>query len=134
MTLNIGFVTGEFPPMEGGVGAFTQRLAKEMANQGHEVHIITSKKARPKDEKRSIWDVKEPNDLGYAALHARVGSWRWGSLSHVAAAVARLPRLRRAGGGAARRAPARPPPGSCGRVLRRRLEVAGTTGSWKGER
>ena len=90
MRLKIGFVTGEYPPMEGGVGAFTKELAKELAGQGHEIHIITSKRARPRDEKRSLWDVKEPYEIGYATLHAQVGRWRWGALSSVAAAAARF--------------------------------------------
>ncbi|MEZ4516231.1 MAG: glycogen/starch synthase [Chloroflexota bacterium] len=33
-------VTGEYPPMEGGVGAFTEQLAQALAALGHEVHVI----------------------------------------------------------------------------------------------
>ncbi len=90
MGLKIGFVTGEYPPMEGGVGAFTKELAKELDGQGHDVHIITSKRARPRDKGRSLWDLKEPYEVGYATLHARVGRWRWGAMSIVAAAAARF--------------------------------------------
>lgn len=37
----IGLVSGEFPPMQGGVGDFTRELARELAALGHEVHILT---------------------------------------------------------------------------------------------
>jgi hypothetical protein len=29
--MKIGLITGEYPPMQGGVGAFTQELARAMA-------------------------------------------------------------------------------------------------------
>lgn len=43
--MNIGFVTGEYPPMQGGVGAFTRELAHALAKQGHEVYIFTRTEA-----------------------------------------------------------------------------------------
>ena len=89
MGLKIGLVTGEFPPMEGGVGAFTQELAGGLAANAPEIHIVTSKKARPQSERRSIWDIKEPYDLGYAQLHARIGRWSWTSLGTIASIAAR---------------------------------------------
>ena len=39
--MNIGFITGEFPPMPGGVGDFTRILAERMGDHGHEVHILS---------------------------------------------------------------------------------------------
>ena len=39
--MRIGFITGEFPPMPGGVGDFTHRLAERIREQGHEVHILS---------------------------------------------------------------------------------------------
>ena len=39
--MNIGFVTGEFPPMPGGVGDFTRNLAERIQERGHEVHILS---------------------------------------------------------------------------------------------
>ena len=38
--------------MEGGVGAFTAELAAAMAALGHEVHVITDRRARPEDAQR----------------------------------------------------------------------------------
>jgi glycosyltransferase involved in cell wall biosynthesis len=39
--MRIGIVTGEYPPMEGGVGDFTRKLAIELCGQNHDVHILT---------------------------------------------------------------------------------------------
>jgi glycosyltransferase involved in cell wall biosynthesis len=38
---HILFVTGEYPPMEGGVGAYTFELAKALRNQGARVSVLT---------------------------------------------------------------------------------------------
>ena len=82
--MRIGLVTGEYPPMEGGVGAYTEQLARALAALGHEAHIITSNQARPTDGPRRLAAAREPVDLGYALLHARVNRWRWPALSAVA--------------------------------------------------
>ncbi|HVU11536.1 MAG TPA: glycosyltransferase family 4 protein, partial [Phototrophicaceae bacterium] len=39
--MRIGMITGEYPPMQGGVGAFTRILSSEMAAQGHEVFVFS---------------------------------------------------------------------------------------------
>lgn len=87
--MRIGLVTGEFPPMEGGVGAFTEQLARALAALGHEVHVITSKNARPADAPRTIAALREPIDLGYASLHGLIRRWNWPSLTGVADVVIR---------------------------------------------
>ncbi|MBE2221064.1 MAG: glycosyltransferase family 4 protein [Anaerolineae bacterium] len=81
--MKIGLVTGEYPPMEGGVGAFTQELAQAMAELGHEIHIITSKAARPETASLKASEIKEPIDLPFAQLHPRVKKWKWAALSEV---------------------------------------------------
>ncbi|CUS02569.2 putative Glycosyl transferase group 1 [Candidatus Promineifilum breve] len=82
--MRIGLVTGEYPPMEGGVGAFTEQLARALNTLGHEIYIITSRKARPADVSPQPAAMFAPIDLGYANLIPRVGRWRWPSLSAVA--------------------------------------------------
>lgn len=83
MRLKIGLVTGEYPPMEGGVGAFTSELAKALKLLGHEVHVITSREARPEQANRSLWEPHEPMDIGYAQLHPRVNRWRWSAVNAI---------------------------------------------------
>ena len=87
--MRIGLVTGEYPPLEGGVGAFTEQLARALAARGHEVHVITTKRARPADAPRKASALFEPVALDYGWLHPRIGRWRWPSLSAVADIVLR---------------------------------------------
>lgn len=87
--MRIGFVTGEFPPMEGGVGAFTQELAKALAAAGHEIHIITDRQARPAVEQRRVRDLLAPVSLDFAQLHPIIRNWRWSSLSAIVDVVLR---------------------------------------------
>ena len=87
--MRIGLVTGEYPPLEGGVGAFTEQLARALHARGHEIHVITTKQSRPADAPRQTSALLEPVALDYGWLHPRVGRWRWPSLSTVADVVLR---------------------------------------------
>ncbi|UCG23141.1 MAG: glycosyltransferase family 4 protein [Chloroflexota bacterium] len=89
MTLKVGLVTGEFPPMEGGVGAFTSELATALSKIGHEVHVITDRAALPEGAQRDIWNPRDPHDIDYAMLHARVNRWWWSANGAVADVVLR---------------------------------------------
>ncbi len=40
--MRAGLVTGEYPPMQGGVGDFTGELARALADHGVETHVITA--------------------------------------------------------------------------------------------
>ncbi|HFC12562.1 MAG TPA: glycosyltransferase [Anaerolineae bacterium] len=73
--LKIGLLTGEFPPMQGGVGAFTQALAVALAELGQEIYIISHREARPTDRSYKARELREPIDLGYAKLLARGRKW-----------------------------------------------------------
>ena len=70
--------------MEGGVGAFTQELARALAALGHEVHVITSRHARPPAPRPRLRDLRRPVDVGFASLHPIVNRWRWPSLASIA--------------------------------------------------
>ncbi len=43
--MRVGIVTGEYPPMQGGIGAYTHILAHEMQRQGTGVSIFTDHRA-----------------------------------------------------------------------------------------
>jgi glycosyltransferase involved in cell wall biosynthesis len=77
MALKIGLVTGEYPPMEGGVGAFSRELALALTGLGHEVHIITDRRARPAGAPRDFWNPRDPVETEAGWLHARVNRWWW---------------------------------------------------------
>ena len=61
--MRIGIVTGEYPPMQGGVGAYTRILADEMKHQGADISIFTSEQAATSDPDIVVmnwmksWDV-----------------------------------------------------------------------------
>ena len=82
--MKIGIVTGEFPPMEGGVGAYTQALAQALSNLGHELHIITSKSARPANFPQKVQRLFQPFDIGYAQLHPHIRKWNWSAIGTIA--------------------------------------------------
>jgi glycosyltransferase involved in cell wall biosynthesis len=42
--MRLGIVTGEFPPLQGGVGDYSHQLAKALAALGAEVHVLTDRR------------------------------------------------------------------------------------------
>jgi hypothetical protein len=72
--MRIGFITGEYPPMQGGVGAFTRELAREMVRQGHDVEVLTRETVQgASDEIKERW---QEVGLEYAARCGRMGAPR----------------------------------------------------------
>ena len=66
--MRIGLVTGEYPPAQGGVGAFTHRIAVALAELGHQVHVLTTEGGI------DLLDQAEPD----VAVHRVVRNWGWG--------------------------------------------------------
>ncbi|MGC8839006.1 MAG: glycosyltransferase family 4 protein [Anaerolineae bacterium] len=66
--MRVLMVTGEFPPLQGGVGDYTARLCRALASQGVEVEVATTclRKAP------SPQDAEEP-----CAVHRAIASWGW---------------------------------------------------------
>jgi glycosyltransferase involved in cell wall biosynthesis len=60
--MRIGFITGEYPPMQGGVGAYTHILARHLRALGHEVFVFSNQSAQaqdgiPLEASVSRWDI-----------------------------------------------------------------------------
>ena len=73
--MRIGLITGEYPPDQGGVGDFTDRLAQALTDSGHRVHIITSvpqSHAAPQGIPGRGTHVKVPT------VHRVIARWRLG--------------------------------------------------------
>jgi glycosyltransferase involved in cell wall biosynthesis len=47
--MRVGIVTGEYPPMQGGVGAYSRILASELGRQGHKVFVFSTRDAQNTD-------------------------------------------------------------------------------------
>ncbi len=68
--MRIGQITGEYPPMQGGVGAFTQELSRALSELGHEVFVFTDHRATELHN-------------GRLQITADAHSWGWGTLSRI---------------------------------------------------
>ena len=63
--MRIGIITGEYPPMQGGVGDFTFQLGQALTELGHEIHVITGKS-------------RTTNTESPLAVHRVIDKWGWG--------------------------------------------------------
>ncbi|MBX3013486.1 MAG: glycosyltransferase family 4 protein [Caldilineaceae bacterium] len=52
--MHILFVTGEYPPRQGGVGAYTAEIAQALAATGVQVSVLTSAQAQPTGTQATI--------------------------------------------------------------------------------
>ncbi|MBK8134553.1 MAG: glycosyltransferase family 4 protein [Chloroflexi bacterium] len=67
--MRIGLVTGEYPPMEGGIGAHCRELAREMTHQGHSVFVYS--------------DSRSEEANSQVALTHNQGGWGIGALRSI---------------------------------------------------
>ncbi len=70
--MRVGIVTGEYPPMQGGIGAYTRILAHEMKHQGADVSIFTSEQAASTDT--SIFVMNWMKSWGVSSL-SLINQW-----------------------------------------------------------
>lgn len=49
--MQIGIISGEYPPMQGGVGAYSAILAATLADQGHTIRVLSGAAASCTDER-----------------------------------------------------------------------------------
>lgn len=80
-------MTGEYPPMQGGVGDCTHELGKALLALGHEVTVVTSRKAvRSASSTRAAFSTGgvEPAPVQREPqVQPIVGTWNWASWAHV---------------------------------------------------
>jgi len=69
--MRIGLITGEYPPMRGGIATQTQFLARELAAAGHMVHVLT---------------VPAGDEETYGVhLHPTMTGWGFGAIGQIRA-------------------------------------------------
>ncbi len=76
--MRIGIVTGEYPPMIGGVGAYSHILAKELVRQGHTVSIFSSPGAESQDS-----HIKVCNNDGTWGISSLNSIRKWATLEQL---------------------------------------------------
>ncbi len=77
---HIVFVTGEYPPLQGGVGAYTAELAAALAEAGRRVSVITGVYGQP--PRNVAGPVQE---TGPVAVYPLVRRWGWRMIGQVGA-------------------------------------------------
>jgi glycosyltransferase involved in cell wall biosynthesis len=85
--MRIGLVSGEFPPMQGGVGAFSERLAQAVSQLGHELHVMTHHEARPPMAARGLArlaQIGRPVETTWGQLHPVGRRWGWRDVGKIA--------------------------------------------------
>jgi glycosyltransferase involved in cell wall biosynthesis len=70
--MRIGIITGEYPPMQGGIGAYTRILAGELAAQGHAVFVYSRRSARSENPAIHLTPV-----VGRWGLGSLIGAASW---------------------------------------------------------
>jgi glycosyltransferase involved in cell wall biosynthesis len=80
--MRICFISGEYPPMQGGVGDCTHELGRALMRLGHQVVVVTSSKARASHQ------TQTPNASGREPdVQPIVSKWNWTSWRHILHAV-----------------------------------------------
>lgn len=75
--MRAGLVTGEYPPMQGGVGDFTRQLAQGLVRHGLDIHVLTS-------------DRSVASSTAGLTVHPAVRSWSFLALLRLRALARRL--------------------------------------------
>ncbi|MCD4737810.1 MAG: glycosyltransferase family 4 protein [Anaerolineae bacterium] len=70
--MRIAIITGEYPPLEGGVGDFTRELGQNLARQGHELHILTTLATENPERVEDGMTV-----------HRKIKNWDWATYSQM---------------------------------------------------
>ncbi len=70
--MRIGIVTGEYPPMQGGVGAYSRIIADKLQAMGHDVHIFSREGTRSADLNLSLMTHK--GRWGHGAMR-KIHKW-----------------------------------------------------------
>ncbi len=74
--MRIAIITGEYPPMEGGVGDFTYKLGHALGTLEHELHVLTTLEpdSARQDQKETIAVHRKLHDWGWKA-HTEITRW-----------------------------------------------------------
>ncbi len=95
--MKVCLISGEYPPMQGGVGDYTRELACALLALGVEVHVITSARAAARSQARSTAECRSSSQgRRHSAgapwlttsgqppiVHPNIARWGWRSLATI---------------------------------------------------
>lgn len=76
--MRIGIVTGEYPPMQGGVGAYTHILAQELTRQSEQVFVFSSQTTGNSDGQ-----IELTNSITSWSPRSLMAIRHWASSKHI---------------------------------------------------
>ncbi len=74
---HILLITGEYPPMSGGVGAYTQELGKALAQRGWRVSVLTSRHAAQPTAASEQGEAGPAHSDGSITVYPHIAKWGW---------------------------------------------------------
>lgn len=104
--MRIGIITGEYPPMQGGVGAYTRIIAQNLVQQGHEVFILSTTQADESDKRitldnhmrgwgaRSLFKIRKwakQNQLDIVNIQFETAAYQMSGFVHFIPDVLKIP-------------------------------------------
>lgn len=72
--MRIGLISGEFPPLIGGVGAFSSLLARAAADLGHAVFVLSDTRAQSDDDRIPVASVISAGQWN-RRCYSRIRQW-----------------------------------------------------------
>lgn len=87
--MRVLFVTGEFPPMQGGVGDCTNEVAKALVTLGVETHVLTTALGNASTRQLSPGPAGHADECG-VRVHRAMRRWTFGSIPVVVRVVREL--------------------------------------------
>lgn len=81
--MRVLFITGEFPPMQGGVGDCTNEIARALAKRGVEASVLTTADGGQTTNDKA----RATNDRETVAVLRAVKKWDWGALDELRQAI-----------------------------------------------
>ena len=78
--MKIGLITGEYPPLQGGVGDFTRELARALIAAGHEAQVVTTAVSH----QQSAISPSREDDVVVQRVVSSWGTRCWGQIANLA--------------------------------------------------
>jgi|SRR5581483_841263 glycosyltransferase involved in cell wall biosynthesis len=86
--MRILFLTGEFPPLQGGVGDCTNEIARALAQRGVEVSVLTSDPSSVISNQSSVSNLQSP--VSNLHIFRTIQKWNWSALAQIRKTISEI--------------------------------------------